>query len=150
VYPFPDGYSYFLGECADADPEGVDPTASPPEYYPTGLRPAPFSSPPGGSANVSLVQPAYDVTITEPGGNNTTRPSVGATVSIVHDKAPGCSTAVTTYVAGTTDAAGKIRIVMPFGSWKFKAVRGGNSGTSPAVKFDPTRPVPAPITLRIS
>jgi hypothetical protein len=123
LYPYTNGYQLWAGDCADADPQGVDATTGLPFYSGATRQPA-VDVPPGGSAPATLTLSDVDVHVTKSGN-----PVAGATVNALHAADPNSCTSGDTLAAGTTDATGTIRVALPYGSWGFSATKGSNSGS---------------------
>jgi type II secretory pathway pseudopilin PulG len=114
LFPYASGYQAWAGDCADADPGS----------YPGGSRGPTLTSDPGGtnsppgSANLAAV----DVVAQRPLGT----PLSGATVQAVHAAGTGCPAGETLTSATRTDANGRLRLALPYGTWTIR-VTGGSS-----------------------
>jgi prepilin-type N-terminal cleavage/methylation domain-containing protein len=142
LYPYASGYKIWAGDCADADPEGLKPPPPTPgnPYYPGKVRPTATTVTSGGTTAVTFALPSVDVKVTK---GSTPAPVANATVTVTAYRAPdsnSCTSGDTLPVTGTTDAAGVLRISLPFGTWSF-----GASTTSPALSG--TTSVPALVAL---
>ena len=123
LYPYNNGYEYFAGSCADADPEGQDPGGTGP-LYPGAARPEALSVTPGATVTGTLELPSVDVQVLRLGV-----PVVGATVTAVHAADSICGSGES-LGAGLTGVDGKLRVSLPYGKWSFSAQVGPDSGTS--------------------
>jgi hypothetical protein len=124
LYPFTNGYQLWAGDCADADPQGVNAANGQP-YYSGAVRQPALDVPPGGSAAQTVKLPEIDVHVTHNG-----TAVAGAAVTALHAADPASCTAGDTLAAGTTDATGTLRVALPYGTWGFSATKAPNSGTS--------------------
>jgi type II secretory pathway pseudopilin PulG len=100
LFPYPEGYTVWAGECSDARP-------------PTGTDDAidgPVATEPGQSTTATLQIPTVNVQVLRNGV-----PVPGVSVTAVHD-----STCTSSFVVGTTDATGTVQAVVPFGTWQFR------------------------------
>lgn len=139
LFPFTDGYEYFLGLCNDADPEGLNGSLA---YYPGAVRPPAMATGPGQTVSTTIQAPSLDVTVTKTISGVPT-PMANATVTLLHAVSPGCTVA-TSYVAGVTDSTGTLRVLMPFGTWKLRAPTGLPSTDQ---VFTPAGPNPTSVAL---
>lgn len=122
LFPFTDGYEYFAGECADADPEGIKTTVTPNvAYYPGAQRAAAVSVAPLVTSIVTIPLVGVSVTVKDTSG----AVQSGATVTPYHQADSGCTALSLGTV--TTDASGVARVALPYGGWAFKAVKGTKS-----------------------
>jgi hypothetical protein len=83
LYPFPDGYAFFSGGCATSDPEAfvTDYFSSNPGFLTVGA---------GGSASVTVREPAFNMRVTRGPNQNSAAPFKEAYVVITSTE-PGCS-----------------------------------------------------------
>jgi len=100
LFPYPEGYQAWAGECSDARP----PTAT------DDAIDGPLLTEPGGSTAGTLQIPTVTLQVLRAGV-----PVPGVSVTAVHD-----STCTSSFVVGTTDATGTVRAVVPFGRWQFR------------------------------
>jgi prepilin-type N-terminal cleavage/methylation domain-containing protein len=134
LFPFTDGYEHFAGECADADPEGLNTSVSPATaFYPGAQRAAAVAVTPLGTASVTIPLVGVDVTVRDTSG----AVQSGAIVTPYHRADSGCTALSLGTV--TADANGVAHIALPYGSWAFKAVKGSKS-------YAPSNPPPT-VTL---
>src|SRR5205823_11446208 len=125
---------YFAGECADADPEGLNTGGSPATaFYPGAQRASAVAVTPLGTASVTIPLVGVDVTIKDTSG----AVQSGAVVTPYHRADSGCTALSLGTV--TADANGVAHIALPYGSWAFKAVKGSKS-------YAPSNPAPT-VTL---
>jgi Tfp pilus assembly protein PilV len=83
LFPFPDGYSFYSGTCADSAP-----TKLLPDYYAS--NPGFLKVGAGGNASVSVREPALNLRITDGPNENSASPFEDAYV-VITSTAPGCS-----------------------------------------------------------
>lgn len=110
---FPDPYTAWVGDCADADPQWWG-----------GARPQPVDLGPGGAP---ITVPIATVAISATSGG---LPLSGATVT-AKETSGGCpagSPSVTGFTLGTTDGTGALQAALPWGKWQI-SVSGGGSAT---------------------
>jgi hypothetical protein len=83
LYPFPDGYAFFSGACATSDPEAfvTDYFSTSPGFLKVGA---------GGSASVTVREPAFNLRITRGPNENSAAPLKEAYVVIASTEA-GCA-----------------------------------------------------------
>ncbi len=139
LFPYASGYQVWAGDCTDADPG----------TYAGGSRGPVLPSDPGGSASSGAALDAVDVLVlkgTVPVANS------GATIVAEHVNAVGCGAETLTSAAAVTDAAGKLRLALPYGVWRLKATnRTLLTGYSwPTVTLDPLSTVIPLATVRVS
>jgi prepilin-type N-terminal cleavage/methylation domain-containing protein len=101
LFPYPEGYQMWAGECSDAKP----PTAT------DDAIDGPVATPPGLTTTATLQIPTVTLQVLRAGV-----PVPGVAVTAVHDT----STCTSSFVVGTTDATGTVKAVVPFGRWQFK------------------------------
>jgi type II secretory pathway pseudopilin PulG len=109
LFPYSSGYEVWAGDCADADPA----------LHPGGSRGPALASNPGGTTSGTATLGAVDVTVRRvlPGVfvNN-------ATVSGIHAAGTGCTAGETlTPPTARTNALGRLRLALPYGTWKISA-----------------------------
>jgi prepilin-type N-terminal cleavage/methylation domain-containing protein len=125
LFPYSDGYEVWTGNCADADPL----------FHAGGVRDDPIEVTPGGATTAAVGMPEVLVTVTSV---STGLPIAGATISIVHAAAAGCTGGVT-YTMGTTNAAGQRLFASPYGTWQIR-VNGVVKATITLSPVDPAGP----------
>ncbi len=83
LYPFPDGYSFFSGGCATSDPEAfvTDYFSTHPGFLKVGA---------GGSASLTVREPAFNLRVTRGPNANSAAPLKEAYV-VVTSTEPGCT-----------------------------------------------------------
>lgn len=83
LYPFPDGYSFYSGGCATSDPEAfvTDYFSTNPGFVKVGA---------GGSASVTVREPAFNLRVTRGPNENSAAPLSSAYV-VVTSAEPGCT-----------------------------------------------------------
>lgn len=139
LFPYAGGYQVWTGDCTDADPG----------TYTGGSRGPVLPSDPGGSATGSAALDAVDVLVLK---GTTAVANAGATIVAEHVNAVGCGAETLTSTTAVSDAAGRLRLALPYGVWRLKA---GNrtllSGFSwPTVTLDPVTSTIPQVTVRVS
>jgi len=124
LFPFANGYQYWAGSCADADPEAQDPNGGG-ALYPGATRPDPISVGPGLVFSGSLVLASVDVKVVDSLNNSL----AGVAVTAHHDPDTSCASGED-LAAGTTDANGMLRVALPYGTWSLRVAAGSASGSS--------------------
>ena len=112
LFPYSSGYQVWAGDCADADPDGT------PDLYPGTTRGPVLASNPAVTTSGTATLGAVDVTVRQTTATGTLMS--GATVSGIHAAGTGC-TAGETLTSATLTAAGKLRLALPYGTWKIRA-----------------------------
>jgi hypothetical protein len=115
LFPYASGYQVWAGDCADADPVA----------YTGGSRGAVLASNPAATTSGSASLDAVDVVVTQGG-----LPVNGATVQATHAAGTGCTSGETLTSAVRTDALGRLRLAVPYGTWTISATSGSGTGTS--------------------
>lgn len=123
LFPFASGYQVWAGACSVNDPAGEENGAA---LYPGAQRAAPIASDPGATTQGSVVMGLVDVVVRDRSGRPLPNVAVRASQS-----AYGCSQA---YDLGSTDAAGMLRVGLPWGPWQLSA-----AGSQVQIQLDPTR-----------
>ena len=131
LFPYSSGYQVWAGECADADPG----------FHPGGSRGAALASNPGGTTAGSASLDAVDVVVVRGGA-----PVSGARVEATHLAATGCPSGVTLTSATRTDANGRLRLALPYGTWTIRAT-GSTTGVSTPTLLDPVLPSIPSVTV---
>jgi type II secretory pathway pseudopilin PulG len=124
LFPYASGYQVWAGDCADADPAA----------HTGGSRGAFLASNPAATTSGSAALDAVDVTVRRTSVTGTLLS--GATISAIHGAGTGCTAGETLTTTTTTNAAGQLRLALPYGSWTIRAVSGTRSGTA-TVTLDP-------------
>jgi prepilin-type N-terminal cleavage/methylation domain-containing protein len=143
LFPYLSGYEAWVGDCADADPEGKN--GSGVAFYPTGQRAAPIQTTPGSTTLGTVALRTVSVHVQRSSGV----PRSGATVTVHHDADNGCAAGVDYTLPGTTDVNGNMTASLPYGRWQFKVSgRVPFPGPSwPYFVLDPTKPTPTAVTV---
>jgi hypothetical protein len=118
LFPYADGYSAWVGGCADADPEGKDGNGL--AYWPGASRATELSSSPGDTAVGTVDLPSFELRY----GDFSTASGTHNIIA-VHDADNGCAAGVTVTI-GTFNGPGSALMALPYGTWTFKV-----SGASP-------------------
>lgn len=96
LYPFDSGYHVYLGACDDADPQVH------------GGQKAIATTDQGGSSTLTIPIPDVRIVVTDEDGDDV----AGRAITGTH-----CGQS---YALGTTDAAGRLQVALPYGSWQFE------------------------------
>jgi prepilin-type N-terminal cleavage/methylation domain-containing protein len=130
LFPYPDGYAAWGGDCADADPEGED--GSGVAYWEGAARDTAHETEPGGSAAGNVTLPTVEVRY----GDSSAAPGTHDVVA-VHDADNGCPSGHQ-YTVATFSGPGTALVALPYGTWTFM-VPGGTSysGSWLTVTVDP-------------
>ena len=131
LFPYSSGYEVWAGQCADADPGS----------HTGGSRGAALASNPGGTTSGSATLDAVDVVVVRG-----VTPVSGATVEASHLAATGCPSGVTLTSATTTDANGRLKLALPYGTWTIRATK-STTGVSTPTLLDPVVPSIPSITV---
>ncbi|MGE0817452.1 MAG: carboxypeptidase regulatory-like domain-containing protein [Candidatus Nanopelagicales bacterium] len=111
LFPFASGYTMWAGSCLDADPEGAG-SAGP--YYPTATRGVVTQATTSGAApTVPVAMAKVRVVVVS---DATGSPVPDATVSAAHAGDAVCDFPES-YSLGTTDAGGRLKASLPWGTW---------------------------------
>lgn len=130
LFPANDGYEVWVGDCADADPEGLDGGGG--AIWEGGQRTSPIQTTPGGTESATVAPASVSVTVTTVGV-----PEPDKTVLAVHSSDMGCPTGETVTL-GTTDATGSIVAGLPYGSWTVQVQGSTPESSWPTAVVDPT------------
>jgi prepilin-type N-terminal cleavage/methylation domain-containing protein len=125
LFPYASGYQVWAGGCADADPAA---TAG-------GSRGAILASNPAGTTSGSATLDAVDVYVRRTNGTAVSNADV--TVQATHAGATGCPSGETLTASARSDANGRVRLALPYGSWTIRATSGGMTGLSLPTLLDP-------------
>jgi prepilin-type N-terminal cleavage/methylation domain-containing protein len=110
LWPWSTGYAAWPGGCPDSDPATAPTTG--------GTRGANIIIAPGTTGAVTARLAPVALTVqSSPLTLNVPIPNVVVTATNVSTGALACSTADKTLTLGTTDASGKLKTSLPFGSW---------------------------------
>ena len=133
LFPYSDGYSAWVGSCADADPEGKDGNAV--AFWPGASRDTELQASPGGSASGTVSMPTVSLIY-----GSLSALSGAHNVVAVHAADNGCPTGLS-YTVGTFSGPGTSLIALPYGTWTL-TVPGATSftGSWPTVTLDPRVP----------
>ena len=101
LFPYPEGYEAWAGECSDARP----PTAT------DDAIDGPLATAPGQTTTGTIQMPTVTRRVLRAGVG-----VPGASVTAVHDT----TTCTSSFVVGTTDATGTVQAAVPFGRWQFR------------------------------
>ena len=131
LFPYLSGYQAWAGTCADADPAA----------HTGGSRGAVLASNPAATTSGSANLDAVDVVVRW--STLLGLPVSGATITASHAAGTGCTAGETLTTTARTNAAGLLRLALPYGTWTIQA-----TGTTPP-PLTPlrTRTASATITL---
>jgi prepilin-type N-terminal cleavage/methylation domain-containing protein len=130
LFPYSDGYTAWVGDCADADPEGQDGNGL--AYWPGASRATEVQTSPGGTAVATVDLPTVELRY---GDLSASAGSVD--VVAVHDADNGCPTGEQ-YTVGTFAGPGSSLVALPYGTWTFTVPSATPYGGSwPTVSLDP-------------
>jgi hypothetical protein len=122
LYPYPDGYAVWTGDCADADPEGEDNSGI--AYWEGATREDALETAAGGTASGSATLRTVQVIYNDPSAPATQRDVVA-----VHDPDNGCPGGHQYTVASFT-GTGTADVALPYGTWTFQVPGATPSGGS--------------------
>jgi prepilin-type N-terminal cleavage/methylation domain-containing protein len=142
LYPYPDGYDLWAGDCADADPEGK--SGSGVAFWDGATRDTTLGTEPGGTASGTVNLRTVNLTFVD-----LTTPTVAHSVVAVHDPDNGCP-AGEQYTVATFTGSGVTDVALPNGTWTFQ-VPGASAtgGTWFTVTVDPRITGPAAVNVSI-
>jgi type II secretory pathway pseudopilin PulG len=109
LFPYASGYQVWAGDCADADPAA----------YSGGSRGAVLASNPGATTSGTAKLGAVDLTV-----RFTTilgLPVGNAAITATHTAGTGCTGGNTLTTTTQTNASGKLRLALPYGTWTIRA-----------------------------
>jgi hypothetical protein len=135
LFPALEGYESWVGECADADPEGIKIVGAVTygAYWPGATRVEPVAPAGGSSANVTITIPTVGVHV----HGSTGAGIAGATVVAVHAADNVCASGAT-HTLGTTDANGDLVAALPYGTWTLQVTGRTALAAWPQLVVDPT------------
>lgn len=146
LFPWPDGYETWVGECADADPEGTQPGGGP--FYPGQGRGEVLSFAPGSTASGGLTLAGVQVVVRGPTGAPLASASI--TIRLVHGTDELCAAGESLDYPVVTDAVGGARLAVPFGRWQLTVVGANPASAWPLTTIaPPAADVRAPIVLEL-
>ncbi len=130
LFPFSDGYTAWAGECADADPEGVDSSGT--RYWPGAFRDNAITVDPGGStaADVHLRTVRLEI--------ERSRNVNPVTLIAVHAPDGSCSSGSTLTVGSTSGRSDTQLVALPYGRWSLEAAGETPTSAWESVDLDPT------------
>jgi prepilin-type N-terminal cleavage/methylation domain-containing protein len=143
LFPYLSGFEAWVGDCADADPEGKDGTGN--AFYPTGQRAAPLQTTPG----LTTIGTAALRTVTVHVQRSSGVSLVGVSVTVHHDADNGCAAGNDYALVGVTNGSGNLTAALPYGRWQFK-VTGRSPFPGPGWPYfwlNPTLPTPTALTV---
>jgi type II secretory pathway pseudopilin PulG len=128
LFPYLSGYQAWAGTCADADPAA----------HTGGSRGAVVASNPGATTSGSVALDAVDVVVRNallvPMANT------NVTVTATHAAGTGCTAGETLTAATRTDGTGKVRLALPYGTWRVRVTSGSRTAVGLPTLLDPVLP----------
>jgi prepilin-type N-terminal cleavage/methylation domain-containing protein len=131
LFPYSSGYQVWAGDCADADPA----------LYLGGSRGPTLASNPGGTTSGGASLGAVQVTVRRTSVTGALVRNTDVTVSGIHAAATGCTAGETLTAAARTDANGRLRLALPYGTWAIRVITSGSptrTGTSASLPIAPS------------
>jgi hypothetical protein len=134
LFPFPNGYGVWVGDCIDNDPEGRDGFGAP--LYAAGVRQVAPASP-GQTTSMTVNMKLVDVFVEDSFGF----PLVDAPVNATHPSDGQCG--AYDVDLGLTVAPNVVQTALPYGAWTFIS----GTGSTPQV-LDPTASDPTTVDVQ--
>lgn len=144
LFPSTGGYQLWVGDCLDADPEGVRSDGSGP-FWPGAQRAAPVAVAPGMVATSEITVPSAVVRVVDSSGAAV----VGVSVVASHAPDAGCA-AGASYTLGVTDSQGSVVVALPYGTWEASVVGRSAVGGWPHLVIDPIATAVPEATVSVS
>jgi hypothetical protein len=135
LFPYASGYQVWAGDCADADPDGT------PDLYPSTSRGAALASNPAGTSAGTVNLGAVLATVRRTSVTGTRVANTNVNVSGIHASMAGCTAGETLAATVRTDAQGRLRLALPYGTWTVSVTVPGSptrTGSVAAVAINPT------------
>ncbi|MGZ4676285.1 MAG: hypothetical protein ACXVJ7_04985 [Acidimicrobiia bacterium] len=114
LFPFADGYEVWAGDCADADPEGVNTSGT--HYWPGAQRDNAVSVDPGSTTNTQVTLQTVHLEFERDSGSGP------VSIVAVHAADALCAGGSTLAVGTATTSSAELLVALPFGRWTFQAV----------------------------
>jgi len=141
LFPYPDGFQAWGGSCTDADPAGEIASLGTP-YYPSGVRDPAHLVEPGLTTTGDIILKSVDVKVVN--GIGVPVPNVALTARHVTNDL-GCPVGKTLTLPGVTNAAGELKVALPYGKWEFRVTGRSPAPVWPQSVLDPTAANPAAV-----
>jgi len=141
LFPYPDGFQAWGGNCADADPLGMNTTLGV-RYYPSAQRDEPILVEPGLTATGQIFLKSVDVKVVN--GIGVPVPNVALTARHVTNDL-GCPVGKTLTLPGVTNAAGELQVAIPHGKWEFRVTGRSPAPVWPQIVLDPSAANPVAV-----
>ena len=129
LFPFSDGYEMWSGDCADADPQGVN--ASGTRFWPGASRDNAVNVDPGATTTATLAMPTLRITFERE------TPGAAVTVIAVHAADSQCASGSTLTLASFTATGDSQLVALPFGTWSIQAVAATPNSSWQSVVMNP-------------
>ena len=129
LFPYLSGYQVWAGDCADADPAA----------HSGGSRGATVATTPGASSPATVNLDAVEVLVTRLSGTPVANSNV--TVQATHAADSGCASGETLTASTRTDATGRFRLALPYGTWSIRTTTSGPTRTGISILPTPLDPV---------
>ena len=145
LFPFPDDpYTAWPGTCADSDPQGEKPDGS--RYWPSGERTPGVKLTPGGTASLTFPMQSIEFSVYKDSINSSNL-RADMLIKAEHITTVGECPSTWTMELGRTDTNGKLRVAVPYGTFRFYVE--GETMLSPLVPIAASPPADsvAPLNL---
>ncbi len=129
LFPFSDGYEMWSGDCADADPQGVNGSGT--RFWPGASRDNAVNVDPGATTVATIAMPTLRISFE--------RETAGAAITVVavHAADSRCGSGSTLTLASFTATGGSQLVALPFGTWSIQAVAATPNSTWQSVVMNP-------------
>jgi len=129
LFPFSDGYEMWAGDCADADPQGVNSSGT--RFWPGASRDNAVNVDPGATTTATIAMPTLRISFERD------TPGAAVTVIAVHAADSRCGSGSTLTLASFTATGGSQLVALPFGTWSIQAVAATPNSAWQSVVMDP-------------
>jgi type II secretory pathway pseudopilin PulG len=126
LFPYLSGYQVWAGDCAAADPAA----------YSGGSRGATVATTPGASSPATVNLDAVEVLVTRLSGTPVANSNV--TVQATHAADSGCASGELLTASTRTDASGRFRLALPYGTWSIRTTTTTGSPSRTGISVLPT------------
>lgn len=132
LFPFTAGVQAWAGSCADADPEGVDPSGT--RYWPGAQRDPAINLDPGGTTSADVPMGTVQVRFQKHSGLG-----LGQLRTLVAEHAPdsSCPSGESRTIGVTGADSTTLLVAVPYGTWTFRTATGGPNSSWETVAVDP-------------
>lgn len=141
LFPFSDGYQILGGDCADADPEGVDSSGR--RFWPSASRDDGVDVTGGATTASTLTMHTLQIAFA--------RDTVGSTLTVVavHAADNGCGSGSTLTVASFTADGTSQLVALPYGTWSIQVLGATPHDSWPTAVMNPTNSGLQTVNVRI-